>query len=130
MVSLPIDVASGDRVRVVEDFEIEQRDPREIPRHVVALVTHVSILERMPDGTGWAALSLRVLLRGEEDRALESRRTRMVAALDASSQRVAGAAMLLGLSVSEAYTWVHELGLEDKIKVYRSRKRNVRGTPA
>lgn len=130
IVTLPCDIGAGDRIRLVETMDDEARDPREVPRHVLALVTHVMVLDRAPDGSGWAALSLRIVLRGEEDRSLEGRRARLVNALDASGSRVAGAATLLGLSVGEAYRWVHELGLEDRIKAYRSRKRNVKGVPS
>lgn len=129
VVELPFDVGPGDRLRIVEEQDVEHRDPREVPRHVVVLVTCVTVLERAPDGAGWAVLGLRLLQRGEEERALETRRGRMVDALEASGSRVAGAATLLGLSVAEAYRWVHELGLEDKIKRYRSRQR-TRGVPS
>ncbi len=123
-VVLPFDVGVGDTLRIVEHFAPDQRDPAEAPRFILGMVTCRTVVTMAADGMGVASLAYRELERGEELRALDARRARMIDALASSGARVATAASLLGLSVSEAYRWVHELGLEDRIKQYRTRTRS------
>lgn len=107
----------GDSVRVIETFPEEQRDPIESPRFVLGIATSRAEVGDVD------IVSLRVTTRGVEDRSAETRRARMIAALEETGSHVATAALVLGISVGEAYRWVHELGLESRIKAYRPRTR-------
>lgn len=116
-----LDVLVGDVARIVETYDDAQRDPRDAPRYVLGQVGSIG------EHRGVVIASLRVLERGLEDRTIETRRARMIAALDDSGAHVASAAVTLGISVAEAYNWIHELGLEEKIRRYKVRTRRTRG---
>jgi hypothetical protein len=127
VIRLPLDVGTGDLVRIVETLGADQRDPAEAQRYVLAMVTCVTPITQATDGTGKAVLGLRVLKNGHEERAADARRERLKNALSCSPN-VAGAAQLMGISVAEAYRWIHDLGLNDQIRTYkpRTRKRGAR----
>lgn len=114
-----LEVVVGDSVRVVETYPEEQRDPLESPRYVLGIVTSRAEVADVD------IVSIRVTTRGVEDRSSDARRARLAAALDETGAHVATAALVLGISVAEAYRWVHELGLESRIKAYRPRTRRA-----
>lgn len=116
-VSPAIELLVGDVLSVIETYPQDQCDPAEAPRFIRGIVTSIA----SPVGTMLA--SLRIIERGVEDRSIETRRTRLLAALDETGAHVASASVVLGISVGETYKWIHELGLADRIKRYKARTR-------
>ncbi len=112
-----LDALPGDTLRIVERVGDEHRDPFAPPRFVLGVVTDIVVLASR------VVVSVRVVSRGTDERSAESRRARLVAALASTGSHVGQAALVLGISIREAYRWVHELGLESSIRTYRPRTR-------